>query len=109
MEVEQVLGNSNMDVDIRQRHGIQDDTEFQNVVDLLINQDLNRSPRNECSEVQRGPYFFPEESSLVSESSESPGSFTFVQGHQSPIESPSSIPDTLSVCISITKVFFLHL
>ena len=106
MEVEQVLGNSNMDVDIRQRHGIQDDTEFQNVVDLLINQDLNLSPRNECSEVQRGPYFFPEESSLVSESSESPGSFTFVQGHQSPIESPSSIPDTLSVCISITKVFF---
>ena len=97
LEVEQVLGNSNMDVDIRQSHGIRDDTEFQNVVDLLINEDLNLSPRNECSEVSRIPYFFPEDTT-VNGSVEPSGSFTSLQYHPSPIESLSSNPDALSVC-----------
>jgi hypothetical protein len=90
-EVEQVLGNSNMDVDIRQRHGIRDDNEFQNVVDLLVTQDLNLSPRSDCCEVSRKPYFFPEEAACTS-----------VQYHPSPTESLPSSSDTLSVCSFIT-------
>ena len=99
-EVEQVLGNSNMDVDIRQRHGIQDDTEFQNVVDLLVTQDLNLSPRSESSEVSKVPYFFPEET-IVDKPVQTVEACTSVQCHPSPTESLSS---ALSVCRLITKV-----
>ncbi|KAI9556583.1 hypothetical protein GHT06_016373 [Daphnia sinensis] len=49
-EVEQVLGNSNMDVDIPQRHGIQDDAGFQNIVDLLVSQDLNLAPASKFAD-----------------------------------------------------------
>jgi hypothetical protein len=93
-EVEQVLGNSNMDVDIRQRHGIRDDNEFQNVVDLLVTQDLNLSPRSDCCEVSRKPYFFPQEAACTS-----------VQYHPSPTESLPSSSDALSVCSFITIEF----
>jgi hypothetical protein len=83
-----------MDVDIRQRHGIRDDTEFQNVVDLLVTQDLNLSPRSDCCEVSRKPYFFPEEAACTS-----------VQYHPSLTESLPSSSDTLSVCRFITIEF----
>ena len=102
-EVEQVLGNSNMDVDIRQRHGIRDDADFQNVVDLLIHQDLNLSPRNECSEASRISYFFPEKTT-VSDSVESSGSCDLAQHHSSPINPLPTIPDILPVCKSILIV-----
>lgn len=43
-EVEQVLNGSNVDLDVWQSHGIKNDIEFQNVVDLLMTQELNVLP-----------------------------------------------------------------
>lgn len=58
-EVEQVLGNSNMDVDIPQRHGIQDNAGFQNIVDLLVSQDLNLTPASEFVDTTKVSDFIP--------------------------------------------------
>ena len=50
-EVEQVLDWSNVDADIRQRHGVRDDTEFQNIVELLMTKEphsLHQNPPPEA-------------------------------------------------------------
>ncbi|XP_057373336.2 LOW QUALITY PROTEIN: uncharacterized protein LOC130694283 [Daphnia carinata] len=89
-EVEQVLGNSNMDVDIPQRHGIQDNAGFQNIVDLLVSQDLNLAPVSEFADATRILDFIPQE---TEKSIETTGMSTSVTYDPFLIQSVCSMPD----------------
>lgn len=71
-EVEQVLGHSNMDVDIPQRHGIQDNAGYQNIVDLLATQDLNLTPANGFADATRISDFIPQKTGTSASSTYEP-------------------------------------
>lgn len=89
-EVELILNCSNMDVDIRQRHGLSDDNDFQNVLDLLATQELN-------------PLSTPAEPEA--HSAELSAACTSSSCDSSPTE-PNSLSDVLDSFVVVFKVLF---
>lgn len=106
-EVEQVLNCSNMDVDIRQRHGIADENEFQNVVDLLATQEFNSPSNNvnpyqsEFSDYQSEVIYTPSSVEL----SESGTSFTYDSPSTEADSFCSDVLDSFSVSSTFQQTF----